>query len=292
MNDAIRLALLATAAMTTAACAVDADDARPVEENTSKTSAAVGVLGYVSWGTPGNDGAPLDLGSDADRTCFLQGVTGSLKGSFQQPARVEVLQRDGRWWLETKAGVGTGAMGYATCIPVTKNRKIMKWPGNNIKDGVPSERAVTYGSNVVGTECFLTGIAAMNGFAGSQSRVELTRILWDGKPVWKLGGHLNPLLLWPEDDAIAGGTATAYCVDMAQAVSSFAFQNVGPAIFETIMTTQNTACGVTKLQGKFIEGGWYDGARVSPEEGSWTAIAQQSKRIEGRCYQNFLFNPF
>jgi len=122
MNDAIRLALLATAAMTTAACAVDGTERASADERTVSTSAAISTLGYAWWGTPGNNGAAHDLGSDADRTCFLQGVTGSLKGAFfGDIARVEVVQRDGRWWLQTKAGTGTGAIaGHAAGVAGNK----------------------------------------------------------------------------------------------------------------------------------------------------------------------------
>jgi len=49
---------------------------------------------------------------------------------------------------------------------------------------------------------------------------------------------------------------------------------------------------VTKLQGKFSEGTWWEGARIFPEDGDWKVIAHDSKRIEGRCYKNFVFNPF
>jgi len=293
MNKTIRVAMLFGVAASVLACgAAPSEGAAEAEAEAElgTTSAAMSSLGYWSWGTPGNNGSPLDLGSDVNRTCMLQGVTGALTGpTYGTPGSVRVYRSGGRWWLRTKAGDGPGVMGHATCIPTANNRHAFTWYGNTYINNVSAENAVTYTSTSPSTECFLTELESTLGFERDFPHVTLTKSVVNGVAVWKLGGSLQY-----EPDGTAGGRATATCVDMFQSVTPFAFQNTSSLTTTSppIAPVSGTTCGLTKLRGMFYWGHWEDGARIFPENGSWKAFANGSERIEGRCYSNIILNPF
>jgi hypothetical protein len=79
-------------------------------------ASALSVSGGAAWGTPGNDGAPFNLGPVYSQTCFLAGVSGDFIGDPMNPnyvASVEVYKENGWWYIKTRAGSGTGVKGYA-----------------------------------------------------------------------------------------------------------------------------------------------------------------------------------
>ena len=262
--------------------AVD-EDLDPVE---------IGAWGYWSWGTPGNLGVPLDLGPDNDRTCFLQGVSGQIRApQWTAPAsqsRVRVYRQGGRWWLQTLAGDGAGAMGHATCIPVTTNRRSFSWGGNTGNGFGASENKnwITANAN---TQCFLTEVRGNVGWGSPSSFTRLAReTLWlNGTPTstWTLGGNL----LKQQDNSSGGGSA-AVCVDIAQNTSAYSWQSFAAGGQTATLTGQsNVTCSVLQVSGNFAHNslGWNDGARVFPEGGSWKVFSSNGKGIKGAC----LFNP-
>ena len=189
--------------------------------------------------------------------------------------------------MRTKAGDGPGVMGHATCIPTANNRHVFSWSGNTYYNSVGNERAVTYTSSSPFTECFLNEVEATMGFEADFPHVTLQKSIVGGVAVWRFGGWLQP-----EPDGSPGGRATAYCVDMFQSVSTFAFQNTGPTTTSPPIAPQaNTTCGITKLRGMFYWGDWWDGARIFPSGSSWKAFANGYERIEGRCYTNLILGP-
>jgi len=285
---AIRAAAVVSISLSLMACggADDADIASQKETLGTSTS-AITASGYWSWGTPGMDGEPLDLGTDVNRTCFLQGITGELRGqTYDYQASVRVYRGLGHWWLATRAGIGSGVMGHAACIPTANNRRIFGWLGNTSFDGVPdNQETVTHPAAVTPfTQCFLTEVQAWGGFNSDNAYVELVRD--PGSELWKFRGWLVPLA-----NGGSGGRATAYCVDMLESVSTFIFQ--GPAsasggITPILGEQADTTCTITRLKGRFASdpGGWWDGVRIYPSGSGWRAFASSSKRFEGRCYKS------
>lgn len=257
----------------------------------------ISAMGYASWGTPGNNGAPLDLGPSHDRTCFLQGVTGELESAWQTPAaRVSVYEKNGRWWLETKAGYptfygegGSGVMGHATCIPVTNNRRFISWAGNT-KDS--SNTLYSWVEDTGSTKCFLTSVSGTVGWASPNSyvRVKKQTIYGFGDPFpgWLLHGHLLT-----EQDGTSGGSAAAVCVDMVlQSASEYSWQSAPTSSGSSTLVEKQagTTCGVEVLGGNFAAnpGGWSDGARILPAWDWWLAYSSLGKTIGGRCYSNIV----
>src|SRR5688572_27131227 len=81
----------------------------PTGENVAVSRAAITATSFHSLVSNGNSGLPIDIGPTADRTCFLQGVSGEVAGydGSGSSAIARVFQNvEGRWLLEAKAGKG------------------------------------------------------------------------------------------------------------------------------------------------------------------------------------------
>lgn len=246
---------------------------------------AISGSGYWSWGTSGNYGAPLDLGTSTSRTCFLQGVTGELNGQWQG-ARAEsrVYMSGGRWWLRTRAGIGSGVMGHATCINTSANRRFLVWTGDNAEG--PHNRWLKKNQVNADTQCFLSEVHGTDGWKSSSSFVRVRRqtIYGDGAPYssWVIGGNL----LWEQDNT-AGGGATAVCVDVPQQnIGSYSWQSYQSAGATAYVTPEaGGVCGIQILSGNFGYAplGWWSGVRLFPSNSWWRVFSAGGKRIAGEC---------
>lgn len=241
---------------------------------------AIGAQGYASWGTPGNNGAPLDLGLSDGRTCFLQGVSGQLRAPqwapFATQASVSVFQKDGHWWLRTKAGDGAGAMGQATCIPTDTNQRTFSWQGNSFN----SQNAKSIAAGLF-TRCFLTSVSGTTGWGSPNSHTRL----WKQGGNWWLGGNLIK-----HQDGTSGGGSAAVCVDIWQTSGTYSWQagNNHPGATATLTTQADVVCSIHQLIGNFAHDstGWLDGARLFPQFGFWKAFSSNGKGIRGECINN------
>lgn len=286
MNRFISMAVVATLA----GCGPGGDEGDGAN-TTDSQRASIASMGYASWGTPGNTGSPLDLGPDNDRTCFLQGVTGDLQGAqYGTPGSARVFQNNGRWWLQTKAGNGSGVMGHATCIPTTTGRKYLSWPGNTGSGTSYTENKRWLPQDGVSaiTQCFLTEVSATVGFASTDSFVALQRetIWWGGTgfETWTIRGYMLR-----QQDNSAGGTAKAVCLELWNTIGDYSWQSSSSssgAITGALAPTSTHTCSITKLVGNFASDpqGWDDGVRLFIDNGNWKAFSSTGKRIEGSCY--------
>ncbi len=258
-------------------------------------------LGYWSWGTSGNNGNRLYLGSASNRTCFLQGVTGELQSAQNGPqarAGVYIDDSNNQWFIETKAGIpefwgdgGDGVMAHVTCIPNTTNRQEIVWGGNSING---SNTLYSFAEDHGNTRCFLTAVNGTTGWASNTAWAGLRRGFRNGEPTWELSGNLIK-----ETDGDAGGGAAAVCVDISfQQTSAYNWQASSSAsAAQLTSTTAGTTCAIHSLTGNFAANplGWSDGVRIFPFSTSsgdrWHIIGSTSKKAIGECYKNFTFWP-
>ena len=270
---------------TLSGCAMESADGQlGDEEAKEQTAEALGVWGTASWGS-GNGPNPLDLGSDSNRTCFLTGIRGQLYADDDTPdAKVGVYQQNGHWWLEAKRGAGssTGVVGDAVCISNTSNRTTF---GNMYGSGL----AYNYVPRSRARQCFLSHFQVTSGFAwqGSNTtmpgaRLEKSTLFENGTatPIWKLTSYFTP-----EQEGL-GGSVSAVCVDIGKTAEIFfSWDNPTPL---NVMSTINTACGLTRLSGNFYDHGPNsgNGARVyQGSNGMWQVTAGYTKGVEGSCIQ-------
>ncbi len=264
----------------------------------------IGAVSYWSWGAWPNQSAELDMGSASDRTCFLQGVTGSLEGQWQgTTASVDIgIGADNRWKLLVQAGPVEVLMGHAACIPKTLNRTFMSWAGNNENNQFNHKIvAPQVGPRSPFTQCFLTGVSGTDGWKSPTSVVVLKKEnIWEAgtgmTPKWTLSGNL----LWEQDNT-SGGSASAVCVDFGQDVDPYDWQSA-PGSFGAwglLGDMTDRVCSVQTLQGNFaaIPFSWNDGARLVPTWTAWGASIQvfssMAKKIAGECLTDIdLGGPF
>lgn len=251
----------------------------------------IGAVSVWSWGTPGNNGPDLDMGPSAGRTCFLTGVTGDLEGKWKGPlAGVWVFKSGGRWKLRTRAGVGTGVMGHAACIPTDYNQHTFSWPGNSENS---NNTKVYPASGPRGlTQCFLTSVTGTDGWKSPNSWAGLKKQdIWENGamvPKWTLGGNL----LWEQDNT-AGGSAGAVCVDMWQIVSAWSWVpwSGSPPVTGDLGPTNNRVCSIHRLKGNLAAapGGWLDGLRMFIQGANWKVVSQSGKGGWGDCFSNIVW---
>jgi len=258
-------------------------------------------LGYWSWGTPGNNGQRLYLGSASNRTCFLQGITGELESaqnSASARAGVYIDNSNNQWYIETKAGVpefwgegGDGVMAHATCIPNTTNRQFISWVGNSSSG---SNTLYAFAEDHGNTRCFLSAVSGTTGWASGSAWAGLRPGTRDGEPTWELGGNLIE-----EADGSSGGGAAAVCVDISfQSTGSYSWQASSTASAgQLTSSTVGQTCAIHSLTGNFAANtyGWSDGVRIFPSSSSsgdrWYLFGTLSKKVTGECYKNFSFWP-
>ena len=211
------------------------------------------------WGSPGNNGPDLDLDSAADRTCFLTGIMGNLTGKSSHPnepkASVGVYIRNGKWKLETRAGVGSGVSGRAVCIKNVANRTSMSWQectAFECRNNYPFVKAD--GSR----RCFLTSVWSRAGmtFHYNGDGAPAIRITKEGTPpIWVMRG-------WTSDDPSEppNAGAEAYCVDFpgAGAADGSLGGNERRPMCDGPKSGSVTVGFLTGVSGDF-NGGWSNG---------------------------------
>jgi len=252
----------------------------------------IGAISLWSWGTPGNNGAKLNMGSASDRTCFLLGVTGDLEGQWKGAvAGVYVKIENNQWKLYTRAGVGTGVMGHAACIPTTFNRTFVTWGGNSENSGANTKVYPTNGPRGF-SQCFLSSVSGTDGWKSSSSWAGLRKqSIWENGemvPKWTLGGNL----LWEQDNT-AGGSAQAVCVDIWQSITGWSWipWSGSPPVTGDLGTSTNRVCSLHRIGGNLAAApdGWLDGLRIFLQGGNWKVISQSGKYGYGECLNNIVW---
>lgn len=241
MRTNMRWMALVGLAMTGCLEAEDAEDAELGEAAQEVTTQWV-----VSWVN-----GQLDLGSSADKTCYLIGVRGSLKGwtswssSEFTTARAAVFIANGRWIVETSPGDGGGIAAKVGCVGTVANRVFFSssfapTPTNNLINNVPS---------IPHRQCFITGISGKGhgwtAFSGQQqSPLPGVGLMNDGIR-WQFIGRLIP-----HSDNQASGGASAVCVNLPDSIRR-RFDEDGP-INRRLSGTANSVCGLTAIAGVFV----------------------------------------
>lgn len=280
----MRTSLLALFALT--AC-IDAD----VDEATlSETSSAISVAGGAAWGTLGQSGEMLELGPTSQQTCFLSGATGDFYGwsagaPQYVPASAEVLPSNGKWWLKTTSGKGSGVMAHAVCvnIPYGGAAKELVWSDNKPSATLPAP---------ANRRCFLRRVWSTRGLDGfiygiyGMTNITLSKVTIAGNHEWRLGGYVH-------DHVGTGGWAgaTATCIDFPL-TEEWTHVVAGPASGKTTTITAahtpGTACGLTQVRGNWANPspsafGWLDGVNARGDGDPWRIEATNGKRATVNC---------
>jgi hypothetical protein len=237
----------------------DVADTAEVEQRVS----AFGIWGYGCTSGFCN----YDLGTLTDRTCFLGGLSGDLRGGYALVTRL-----NGRFRLELRGGTGKTVGATAICISGNTNLVTASWSAGlaakEIKGVVTSQR-----------RCFLSGV--FNGYSthGFDNTGDYAYVWKDSVGKWWLGGNIagNP-----------DTSAYATCVDIpsGQGVWGIVAPTVGTASFNMAYNSGNIACGITKIGGP-LTGAGAEGVTVNYNAGTryWTFTASNSKMGEAICYQ-------
>lgn len=251
----------------------------------SSTEHEISVAGGGSWGTPGNDGALGLLGNTSQETCFLRGVTGDLRGLASLSASAEVYPDQGKWWIRTRAGTGTGVMAHVQCVNVpydTAGGIQVTWSDGDVPKTV---------STAGGRQCYLSRVKSTVGMGSATSRLTVTK----GASSWILDGILT-------GSGTGRGSATMVCFNAPPLTSTYNYTWTGPTPFgmsEEVMrtsyptgaalTSPEIACGLVEINHAWpnqpISFGWNDGVVASKNASPvyWKMSASNGKGGKFRC---------
>lgn len=270
-------------------CGVGVDEGALPDEKPAVASQEEAVT-VNGWAT--SVGGKVDLGTDHDRTCFLQGLSGEIRGTRSNRAGGRVFREGGHWFLKAYKGTGSGVKAQATCIPHVYGRRELSWSGDSGNGVFYSENRswLPEGTTDVLTKCFFTEVMADVGFTGTghYAEVERQRIYWNGREFdsWAIGGNLGN-----SGDAESGGNTAAVCVKLINTVTPFSWQVYGAGGESTNwLPVSDTVCGLQRLTGKFSDdstGGINDGVWLKNVNGWWRGFSSGGKRMEGECHQNY-----
>lgn len=218
---------------------------------------------------------PLTLGSIYEQTCFLQQITGSFvgqpwvqpNGGGFDPAEVDVFPNIslGAWQVVAKPGSGTGVAAGVICVYIpymSSQVHEISWANNISTPGYVG---------TANTHCFLRDVWATTGLDGDTlHNTSITNITIQKHPqrsgavVFDFANSYVHNLL---DSDWGGGTAV--CIDFpASGQWDYGFFGPTNAVNTAVSTgllrdsyptgapvaTANTACGITGVTGRWING--------------------------------------
>jgi hypothetical protein len=232
----------------TTACVAEED---AVEDTTSETTQAITSFGNFGW-IQSSEG--VDLGSADNKTCFITGIRGSLKGysipssSTYTTAKVEVKinPSNNHWVVTTANGNGGGVQVQVGCINYVASRKIISWR----EEWASSPGPVSWAPFNRDTACFFTAVSG-TGWGWTA--------YLDNQPNPPPGVSLNfsngkafitgSLVKNPSGEN--SGTATAVCIDIPFSVDKrWTATGPGEAVLPVATPTQ-TGCGLQGIGGVF-----------------------------------------
>jgi len=213
--------MAATLCLALAGCAMEMGDesAYELDPEGDIGASTEGLVARVRRRVHRHVGAPVDLGSTSDRTCFITGINGFLVGSYVngnwREASVDVYVEDGRWYASTHAGADHTGATYpvppevsVACVNVPyEATQHMYWDNAGT---ATTTNAVPWQSN---RSCFLSRVAATNGLSlasPGNRHVEITEEYIGSQLYFTLNGSFSP--------PIGGGPppnvwAEAVCID-------------------------------------------------------------------------------
>lgn len=224
------------------------------DPDTSETAQAI-----TSFSFPFFSGAELDLGSDADKTCFLQGIKGSLRGAESWQSPEDELETAGagvfddpdhHWRIRTDPGLGPGVAVKVGCIPNVGGRVFIQAH----QTGNQSFSSVQAASK--GRQCFLTSVNG-RGYGWMTlmpGQPPLKPAVWlddDAPgPSWRI--HVNLAAGSSATENGLRGGATAVCVTVvAPNPLDFSFDGLGGSVKLPIPASQvaDFTCGLHTIAG-------------------------------------------
>ena len=219
-----------------AGCVMEPGDEDQVDVETATAEQAVSWTS-LQWHSCTSLDCTVNLGSSADRTCFIAGIRGKLaSGSTAYPAGANIVN-NGSWgwnlYIENPSYEDISVM--TTCIPNTANRVTASWQSGSAATTIPP------GPNST-RRCFLSGVwnrssTAFGAFASN------TKVWRDGNTHF-LGGSLP-----------GNATVFATCVDIATNQGEWAYGNGSPNPFSGNLAynpaSGGIACGLTGIGGQF-----------------------------------------
>jgi hypothetical protein len=231
------------------------DSLDPAEEldsvETSETEQAVSNHWLVSFFS----GPDLDLGSASNKTCFITGLKGSLKGYAgndtgglpYKTAKAGVYLIDGNWRVQTNPGYGPGIAVQVGCISNTHARTFLGF----IDSDLPG---TLQGTSPIGRNraCFITSISGTGwGWTAFPSNQPIgppgVSIQSDGSKYyfsWELVENAN---------GVSSGGATGVCVEMPLGTEKYQWPNASGPGEATLPLPEpaDTACGFKGIKGVF-----------------------------------------
>ncbi|WP_375760939.1 hypothetical protein [Corallococcus exercitus] len=248
----------ANAAVTEAAAPAAPEDASLA---TSEQGVALG--GTYWWGTAANGLTSTAIGTSTNRTCFLTGVQGNLKGTSW--AGVGVFQYAGNWEIFVNQSNGKALSSGVQCINTATNRT----PEVSWYDG---QAAKLLGAVTADRRCFLTQVEAAGGFTAN---ADYARV-WNDGYNWYLGGNLG-----------AAGGARAVCVDVPSDAGGWLWIAGNPGSFTHNLAYNpgGVACMLSGIGGNFSTSNYTDGVSIDYNSGTryWEMTVSNSKRGWGNC---------
>ena len=245
------IGMLAVTGLVLSGCVTDETDSVPEdEEEVGEASQEITDWMYTWHSANFDDGFELDLGSSADKTCFLAGVKGSLKGwsswssSSYTVARAEVVNTGGHWKVRTGFGNGAGVAAKVACISETANRVSFgaTFSGNN--DISTSFAAVT-----PKRRCFITGIRGRGhgwtSFVNEQPNPPPGVSIFSDGINFRFTGNVVD-----HSDGTWSAYATAVCVDVDDGADQVWTLN-GPQT--KTLSSGDFACGFERISGVFTD---------------------------------------
>ncbi|RKH54046.1 hypothetical protein D7X55_14260 [Corallococcus sp. AB049A] len=223
----------------------------------------IGLGGTYWWGTSANGLTSTTIGTATNRTCFLRGIRGNLKGTSW--AGAGVFQYAGNWEIFINQSNSKALRTDVQCINTATNRT----PEVSWYDG---QAAKLLGAVTSARRCFLTQVEAAGGFTAN---ADYARV-WNDGYNWYLGGNLG-----------AAGGARALCVDVPSDAGGWLWIAGNPGTFTHNLAYNpgGVACMLSGIGGNFSTSDYDDGVTIDYNAGTryWEMTVSNSKRGWGNC---------
>lgn len=244
-------------------------------ETVDETSSEIGVGVYLDWSATNNNVALKWVGTTATQTCFLRGISGDIKGTPAQPARVEVIPQGGSWYINVKSGTGTGVKAHVICVNVP-------WAGAANELSWQDNVGGSVSAMVANRQCYLRSVWSSIGLGANNANITLQKFggTWNMDPSLAVGNGANR----------AG--ATAVCIDTPTFSEGDYIHNGPLAMIATNpipVSSSSTACGLTRITSAWPNPnalfGVDDGAYARKSGATWTTTASNRKSGRWHCFR-------
>jgi hypothetical protein len=293
--------LLVTASLV--GCALDGTKGNRASEEVSTTSQAISTPFPTYWETDNGGGT---IGSDANQTCFMSGLTGEFGGtpgvqdSFgTEPAVFSfagLKDQDGTWSYQDTSGGGAGVGFFFQCLQgqVTNRCKATSYSYSN---GTSSPAYCSANPNGT-TQCFLMNIQSA-GVASPNMNVAISGGVSQG--YYQIDASMEGVA---SDQAIIEGSAEMVCIDVVGMKGNWVIAPlIGPtndtnsAIAETtlvnnygnMLSVSDITCGLISVGNNWTISpnplDWDDGIWPVNNNGHWAYMASNGHRAQIACFE-------